>query len=134
MIKFSDIQKGDIVNANFEGTINTGEVTRLQSDQKLVQVAHGDQEFWYSINDLSPVALDEEQLIRLKFEKQESENGSVKYSKGAFRISLAKKGDFSHMEVWYRQEKSIIDEPLFIHQLQNHYLRMTKVHLTAEAF
>ena len=134
MIKFSDIQKGDILSANFEGTINIGEVTRLQPDQKLVQVAHGDQEFWYGINDLSPVALDEAQLLRLKFEKQENEDGSVKYSKGAFRILLPRKGDFSHMEVWYRQERSIIEEPIFLHQLQNHYLRMTKVHLTEEVF
>ncbi|MGE5106035.1 MAG: hypothetical protein ACM3H8_00695 [Sphingobacteriales bacterium] len=134
MIKISDLQQGDIVKATFEETTNIGEVIRIDRAEKKAIIAHGDQEFWYDEKDLAPVPLDEQQLMNLKFEKQESEDGSIKYSKGAFRIHLPKKGDFSHMEVWYRQERSIIDEPIFVHQLQNHYLRMTKVHLTEEAF
>ncbi|HET9056860.1 MAG TPA: hypothetical protein VFN30_08440 [Chitinophagaceae bacterium] len=134
MIKISDLQLGDIVKATFEETTNIGEILRIDRAEKKAIVAHGDQEFWYDEKDLAPVPLDEEQLMNLKFEKKENEDGSVKYSKGAFRILLPKKGDFSHMEVWYRQEKSIIDSPIFVHQLQNHYLRMTKVHLTEETF
>lgn len=134
MIKISDLQQGDIVKATFEETTNIGEVIRIDRAEKKAIIAHGDQEFWYDEKDLAPVPLDEQQLMNLKFEKQESEDGSIKYSKGAFRIHLPKKDDFSHMEVWYRQERSIIDEPIFVHQLQNHYLRMTKVHLTEEAF
>lgn len=134
MIKISELQQGDIVKASFEEITNIGEVTRIDRAEKKAVIAHGDQEFWYDEKDLAPVPLDEQQLMNLKFEKQESEDGLVKYSKGAFRIALPKKGDFSHMEVWYRQERSIIDEPLFVHQLQNHYLRMTKVHLTEDTF
>jgi hypothetical protein len=134
MIKISELQLGDMVKATFEETTNIGEVTRIDKAEKKAIIAHGDQEFWYDEKDLAPVPLDETQLMNLKFQKEDLEDGSVKYSKGAFRIHLPQKGDFGHMEVWYRQEKSIIDKPIYLHELQNHYLRMTKVHLTEEAF
>jgi hypothetical protein len=45
---------------------------------------------------------------------------------------IPKADDFSHMDVWYRDDKRINPRIEFIRQLQNHYLKMTKVHLTNE--
>ena len=54
--------------------------------------------------------------------------------KGAFRMLLPAKGNFGTMEIWYRDEKRQIQQPISIHQLQNHFYDMTKVHLTTEPF
>ena len=54
---------------------------------------------------LRPIPLDEEQLLKLNFTRQEFEDGSVKYIKGAFRIFLPNKNDFSNMEIWYREDR-----------------------------
>jgi hypothetical protein len=45
---------------------------------------------------------------------------------------IQKADDFGHMDIWYRDDKRINPNIHYIHQLQNHYLQMTKVHLTAE--
>ncbi len=94
----------------------------------------GAQEFWYETEQLSPIALDEDQLMKLKFHKQENPDGTVKYMKGAFRMMLPAKGDFSHFELWYRDEHRHIMHPLNVHHLQNHFYEMTKVHLNDESF
>jgi hypothetical protein len=54
--------------------------------------------------------------------------------KGAFRILLHAKGEFANMEIWYRDERRHIIQPLSVHQLQNHFYEMTKVHLNDEVF
>jgi hypothetical protein len=54
--------------------------------------------------------------------------------KGAFRIQTPDQDNFSNFEIWYRDEKRVIMQPIYLHQLQNHYEAMTKVHLTDEAF
>jgi len=134
MIKFQDIKKGDYVLARQDGTTWAGEVTNLNGDEKEICVDNGVQEFWFKPEELSPLPLDEEQLMKLNFQKEEHEDGSVKYKKGAFRILLPNKNDFSTFDVWYREEKRHILHPISVHQLQNHYLEMTKVHLTDEVF
>jgi len=67
MIKLSEIKTGDIVNARFEDVINTGEVTEIDGAEKKILVAHGDQEFWYSVDDLSPIPLTVNTLETLGF-------------------------------------------------------------------
>jgi len=134
MIKFQDIKKGDYVLAQQDGTTWAGEVTNLNGDEKEICVDNGVQEFWFKAEELKPLPLDEDLLMKLNFQKEELEDGSVKYKKGAFRILIPNKGDFSKFEVWYREEKRQIMHPISVHQLQNHYLEMTKVHLTDEAF
>jgi hypothetical protein len=54
--------------------------------------------------------------------------------KGAFRIMLEKERDFSHMEIWYRDERRHILHPISVHNLQNHFYEMTKVFLNDESF
>ena len=134
MIKFHDVKVGDYVMATFDGDTHQGEVTQLQKDQKLALISTGEQEFWHSMEDLTSIPLDENQLMKLKFTKQENEDGTVKYMKGAFRMLLPAKGEFNKMEIWYRDERRHIMEPLSVHMLQNHFYDMTKVHLNDETF
>jgi hypothetical protein len=132
MIKFSDIKVGDYMMAEYEGKMWEGEVSRLNGDEKQVCITTEVQDFWFSVDHLHPIPLNEEQLLKLNFTKQENEDGSVKYLKGAFRILLPTKGDFSHFEMWYREDKRHNPDVHFIHQLQNMYLSMTKIHLTRD--
>jgi hypothetical protein len=134
MIKFHDIKVGDYLMADNDGDTLQGEVTNLNGDEKQVCVDTGTQEFWFETNQLKPIPLDDEQLARLKFDRQENADGTVKYLKGAFRILLPAKNNFSTMEIWYRDERRHIMQPISVHQLQNHFYDMTKVHLNDESF
>jgi hypothetical protein len=133
MIKFSDLKEGDYVLAESDGQAWEGEVTDFNHDEKEISVYNGIQDFWFKGEDLFPLPLDEKQLIKLKFKKQVNDDGSVKYMKGAFRIQTSSQDDFSHFEIWYRNETRVMTQPISVHQLQNHYLEMTKVHLTDDA-
>lgn len=134
MIKFQDLRTGDYVIADNDGDKRQGEVTNLNRDEKQVCVNTGAQDFWYDPEQLSPIELNEDELTRLQFTKQQNDDGTVKYMKGAFRMQLPHAGDFSHFEIWYRDEKRHIINPIYVHQLQNHFYEMTKVHLNEEAF
>ena len=134
MIKFNEIKVGDYLYADNDGDVKRGEVTNLNGDEKQVCVDTGIQDFWYETNQLQPIPITDEELDNLKFHKELNGNGSVKYVKGAFRMMLEKDGDFSHMEIWYRDEKRHILQPIPIHTLQNHFYEMTKVHLNDESF
>jgi hypothetical protein len=94
----------------------------------------GAQDFWYETEQLSPIPLDDDQLTKLKFQKQENGDGTVKYLKGAFRMMLPAKNGFFKNEIWYRDERRHIMQPISLHQLQNHFYDMTKVHLNTETF
>ncbi|MEO7121114.1 MAG: hypothetical protein ABIY62_08455 [Ginsengibacter sp.] len=130
MIKFSELKAGDYVLAESDGQAWDGEVTDFNHDEKEISIYNGVQDFWFKGEDLYPLPLDEKQLMKLKFKKQVNEDGTVKYMKGAFRIQTPSQDDFSHFEIWYRNETRVMTQPISVHQLQNHYLEMTKVHLT----
>ncbi len=132
MIKFGEIKTGDYVMAEYADKMWTGEVRRLNGDEKQVCVATEVQEFWFETKHLYPIPINDESLLNLNFTKEEMPDGSVKYKKGSFRISLPKKDDFSFFEMWYREDKRRQPDVQYIHQLQNQYLQMTKVHLTKE--
>jgi hypothetical protein len=132
MIKFQEIKVGDYVMADYEGKMWEGEVTGLQPAEKEVCINTGVQEFWFGPDHLHPIPLNDEQLTKLNFQQQHNEDGSVKYMKGAFRILLPRKDDFSTMEIWYREDRRHIVHPLAVHELQNHHMDMTKVHLTRD--
>jgi hypothetical protein len=130
MIQFHELRVGDIVLVEFGGQRKEGEVIGLNGDDKEVNVQTGEQnEFWYSPNDLYGIPLDEDQLTKFGFEKQEFPDGEVKYMRGPFRILLSGKGSFSHFEMWYREDRRHIAQPLMVHQLQNHFHQMTKIDL-----
>lgn len=134
MLKFQNIKVGDYLMANNDGDILKGEVTNLKQGENQVCMDIGPQEFWYEMEQLAPIPLNDEELSKLKFTKDENGEGTVKYSKGAFRLLLPAKDDFSKMEIWYRDERRHIIHPINVHELQNHFYEMTKVHLNDEAF
>ncbi|MBK7884225.1 MAG: hypothetical protein IPJ81_10835 [Chitinophagaceae bacterium] len=134
MMKFNELKAGDFVIVNNEGDLKQGEITAINTNEKQICVNNGTQDFWYELDQLSPIPLNEEQLLKLKFTKQINADGTVKYLKGAFRMLLPTEGNFSKFEIWYRDEKRHIMQPIFVHQLQNHFLDMTKVHLNEAAF
>lgn len=133
MIKFNEIKMGDFLMGEFEGKMWEGEVINLNGDEKQVFLATEVQDFWFETEDLYPIPLSDAALRNLNFLREDMPDGSVKYKKGAFRMLIPKPDDFSSMDIWYRDDKRINPAIQSIHQLQNHYLQMTKVHLTSEA-
>lgn len=129
MIKFSNIKPGDIVMTEYEGQQRQGVVTDLNHEDKEVCVETDVQEFWFTPEHLFPVPLDESQLTKLGFQKQENSDGTVKYMKDSFRVLLPHKDDFSTMEMWWREDRRHVHQPFYVHDLQNHYYQMTKVEL-----
>ena len=132
MIKFNEIKVGDYVIAEYEGKMWSGEVNRLNKDEKQVCVETDVQEFWFEPEHLYPMPLNDENLLKLNFVKEHLTDGSVKYKKGSFRLLIPLAGDFSHIDMWYREDKRHNTGIQYIHQLQNHYFEMTKIHLTDE--
>jgi len=129
MIKISDLKFGDIVSAEFEGQQREGMVKELNKEDKEVCVETDVQEFWYTPDHLYPIPLSDEQMGKLGFTQTENGDGSVKYMKGSFRVLLPKKGDFSNMEIWWREDHRFLHGPISVHELQNHHQQMTKVEL-----
>ena len=134
MIKFNELKAGDYVMANNDGDVKRGEVEDLNHNEKQVCVNTGAQGFWYELDQLSAIPLNEEEMTNFKFHKQVNEDGTIKYMKGAFRMLIPKDGDFSRMELWYRDEQRHIIEPIPVHILQNHFYEMTKVFLNDGSF
>ena len=132
MIKFHEVKDGDLVQVDYEGQRFEGEVTELDHDDKLVRVQNGDQEFWYAPGDLYPIPLDDEQLQKLKFTREQNGDKSIKYLRGPFRILLPEKDHFSDFEIWYREDRRHINHPIGVHELQNYYYQMTKVGLNRD--
>lgn len=134
MIRYNEIKIGDYVLTENEGTVRRGQVTRLNGDEKQVMVNNGIQDFYYELDQLSPLPIDDSELGHLKFTHELQPDGTVKYSKGAFRMVIPATGDFSKYELWYRDERRHIPHPMFVHNLQNHFNDMTKVHLDDTAY
>jgi len=128
MVKISDLKSGDIVMVMQDGIESEGTVVDVQRDQNLVCVDNGVQEFWYGAGEILSIPLNEEQLTKFGFQRQDTDGG-IKYLKGPFRILLPQDGSFSNFEIWYREDHRHFQTPLTVHELQNHYLDMTKVHL-----
>jgi hypothetical protein len=132
MIKFHEIKIGDIVQADFEGQRSEGEVTELNHEDKEICVETDVQDFWYTPDQLHPIPLDEDQLMKFRFEKQVNGDQSIKYLRGPFRILIPNTGNFSSFEMWYREDRRHMHHPVMVHELQNLYKEMTKVPLTRE--
>ncbi len=131
MIKFSDIKIGDYLKAEYDGKTWEGEVVNLNGDEKQVCVKTEVQEFWFETDHLHAIPLSEEAMAGLSFNKQVNDDGSVKYMKGSFRVVTPAAGDFSSIEMWYREDRRHHPDVHYVHQLQNQYLDMTKIHLTS---
>jgi hypothetical protein len=128
MLKLGDLKQGDIIAVNDEGVEREGTVVRISHEDHQALVNNGIQEFWYTIDEMHSIPLDETQLMRLGFTREEV-NGGVKYKKDSFRLVTPKQGDFSNLEMWWREDRRHFSFPLGVHQLQNLHLDMTKVPL-----
>ncbi len=132
MIKFNELKVGDFVMAEYDGRMWAGEVTRLNGDEKQVCVETEVQEFWYEADHLYPIPMSDEQLLQMNFTREIADDGTVKYKKGSFRIKIAAPDNFNNVEIWYREEHRVFTHNLMIHELQNHYYSMTKIHLNRD--
>jgi hypothetical protein len=128
MIRFNDLKPGDLVIAEYDGQKWEGVVKELNREDKEICVTTSVQDFWFTPEHLYPIPLSDEQLRNLGFEKTENGNG-VKYMKDSFRVHLPVKDDFSNLEIWWREDRRTLNEPISVHELQNHYYQMTKVEL-----
>lgn len=129
MIKLSELQPGDIVLAEYEGQKIRGTVKELNREDKEICVETSVQEFWFTPDHLYPIPLDEEQLLQLGFHKLENGEGTAKYAKDSFRVQLPRQGDWSNLEIWWREDRRHLHQAIYVHELQNHYYQMTKVEL-----
>lgn len=128
MLKIGNLKSGDIISVNDEGVIREGTVVQINREENQALVDNGVQEFWYSPEEMNPVPLDDSQMQALGFSREEID-GAVKFKKDSFRLVTPKKGDFSNVEMWWREDRRHFSFPLGVHELQNLHLDMTKIHL-----
>lgn len=129
MIKISDLKEGDVVRVLFDGEERDGIVTDVDREENQAQIDNGIQEFWYGPDDIVPVPMTEDRLINiLGFEKEEGPDG-VKFKRGAFRVVVHDPGNYTNLDIWYREDHRHFNHALYLHELQNHHLDMTKVQL-----
>ncbi len=133
MLKFNELKVGDLIKAEFDGNYKEGEIVDVNREDKQVCVLTGEQEFWYEADQIRPIPFDEAQLFKLGFQKEPNTDGSIKYFKGAFRVLIHEPNNFSRFEMWYREDRRHMKEPIYVHQFQNLFFEMTKVPLTAGA-
>lgn len=129
MLKIGNLKSGDIIIVDDDGVKREGTVVGISYEENQALVNNGIQEFWYSPEDMYPLPLDEDQLLKLGFTREDMDGGAVKYKRDSFRLVTPKKGDFSNIEMWWREDRRHFSFPLGVHELQNLHLSMTKVHL-----
>lgn len=131
MIPFDQIKPGDWVRVNNEGRTEDGEVSHVNRDEGQIGVRlNSEMVVYFDPVDVTGIPLDDEQLNKLRFEREVTPEGFIKYKHGPFRLLIERPADFTHCKMWYRDEKRQINYPLFVHQLQNHYREMVNVELT----
>lgn len=128
MLKIGQLKSGDIVSINDEGVMREGTVVRVSHEEHQALVNNGVQEFWFSQEEMFSIPLDESQLVKLGFTREETD-GSVKYKRDSFRLVTPQKDNFSNIEMWWREDRRHFNRPIAVHELQNLHLDMTKVHL-----
>ncbi|MBO9571357.1 MAG: hypothetical protein J7497_03995 [Chitinophagaceae bacterium] len=128
MIRFNELQPGDLVIAEYEGQKWEGTVKELNREDKEVCVETSVQDFWFTPEHLFPIPLSDQQMLALGFKKISNGTG-VKYLKDAFRLQIPRENDFNTLDMWYREDRRELKQPISVHELQNHYYQMTKVEL-----
>ena len=128
MLKIGNLKSGDLIIVDDEGVKREGTAVKINHEENVALVDNGVQEFWYDQEEMFAIPLDENQLMKLGFSKEEMD-GAVKYKRESFRLVTPKKGDFNNVEMWWRDDRRHFSFPLGVHELQNLHLSMTKVHL-----
>jgi hypothetical protein len=131
MVRISDLKEGDVVHVLEEGIEREGTVLEISRDENMACINNGIQEFWYPLEQIVPVPLTEERLINIfGFEREDTPEGT-KYKKGPFRILVHDPGNNTNVDLWYREDHRHFNHPIYLHELQNLHLQMTKVPLEA---
>ena len=128
MLKIGTLKAGDVIRVDDGGVLRDGVIVSISHEENQALVDNGVQEFWYSPEEMEALPLNENQLLRFGFEKEEA-GGAVKYKKDSFRLVTPTKGDFSNIEMWWREDKRHFSVPIGVHDLQNLHLDMTKIPL-----
>jgi len=128
MIKIQELKQGDIVRVVQDMTEREGTVVDVSREENMVYINNGIQEFWYTPEQIAAIPLTEKELFGLGFEKTETQNGA-KYMKGPFRVLVHDPGNYTNLDIWYREDRRHFNHPIYIHELQNLHLQMTKVPL-----
>jgi hypothetical protein len=131
MLKISELKEGDIVQILDAGVERTGTVVRTSREDNMACIDNGIQEFWFPPEEIVPVPLTDRHLVQtLGFDKESTAEGD-KYKKGPFRVLVHDPGNYTHVDIWYREDVRHFNHPIYVHELQNHHLAMTKVPLEA---
>ena len=128
MLKIGHLKAGDIINVDDEGIIREGTIVRVSHEENQALVDNGVQEFWYSPEEMHAIPLDDGQLMKLGFTREDAD-GAVKYKKDSFRLVTPKNGDFTDIEMWWREDRRHFVSSLGVHEFQNLFHDMTKVPL-----
>ena len=128
MIKVQELKQGDIVRVEEESSEREGTVVEVSREENMVLIDNGVQEFWYNPDQIAAIPLSEKELFRLGFEREDVEE-SAKYKKGPFRVLVHDPGNYTHLDIWYREDRRHFNHPIYVHELQNLHLQMTKVPL-----
>ena len=128
MIKIQELKQGDIVRVVQDMTEREGTVVDVSREENMVYINNGIQEFWYTPEQIAAIPLTEKELFGLGFEKTETQNGT-KYMKGPFRDLVHDPGNYTNLDIWYREDRRHFSHPIYVHELQNLHLQMTKVPL-----
>ena len=131
MINIHELKSGDTVITNYEGTEREGKILQVDHEDKKVLVATDENEFWYDLDNLSPVLLSEAILLKLQFHKEDASSpaGGTLYVRGPFSVRFFEDGHKPLLQLHYRDESRNLDEPVTLNELQNHYHDMTNFHL-----
>ena len=69
MLKIGELKQGDVIMVNDDGVMREGTISKVSHDDNQAYVDNGIQEFWYEPGEMFPLPLDENQLMKLGFEK-----------------------------------------------------------------
>lgn len=129
MVNIADLKEGDVLHVLDGDVEREGVVCGVSKEERLVCVDNGIQEFWYPFEDIRPVPFTAQRLVDVfGFEKDDTPEGE-KFKKGAFRVLVHDPGNNTNLDIWYREDHRHFDHPIYLHELQNLHLEMTKVPL-----
>ena len=132
MVKVQELKQGDIVRIVQDTTEREGTVVEVSREENMVLIDNGIQEFWYTPEQIAAIPLTEKELFNLGFEREDVTEGA-KYKKGPFRILVHDPGNYTNLDIWYREDRRHFNHPIYVHELQNLHLQMTKVPLEKPA-
>lgn len=128
MLRLNELKAGDIVLVDFEGMMKVGDVLEVSRGDRKALVAHDESEYWYDLNDVYAVPLEDGILTELGFSRVSADG--ILYERGPFSFQILGQGDARESLLHYRDETRRVQDLKYLHELQNHYKGMTNHELT----